>query len=249
MRLWIATGMLFGAAALAAGGCASVAFIFGSDTNGLFGGTVSTDSGGTELIGGGIPTATQPDAITGPTYTASLLDPLFEATAGAKAVVMADIDNDGVLDIVSISDESQPVQIHLRNTTTNLFDTLSIGGGAPITRAIDIEVGDFDADGRLDVAVLINDTGFAPPPNAAKLAALVLLFQGADPRNQFAWVRTVVVFKGCDEDSFTDMTVGDFDGVNGPDIILLSNEPEVQGVPDKFAYLFTNPGGVGARTG
>lgn len=230
-------------------GCTEAAFLLGTGT-GLTGGvapTVGTGSGGTVTIGGEIPISEPPDAVVGPSFAPSLLDPILEATAGAKALVAGDIDNDGVMDLASISDENQPVQIHLRNTTTNLFDTVTIGGGAPISRSVDIELADFDQDGRLDVAVLINDTGFAPPPMAEKLGALVLLFQGADVRNSYQWTRVVVSFKGTNDEGFVDMTVGDFDGQNGPDVVFSSNEPTEENVPDKFLYLYTNPGGGAAR--
>jgi len=228
-------------AALALVGCAETVFYLGNgDRVSISGSSVTrTDSGGITL-NGQIPIATQPAAIQGPRYAPALLDPLFESTAGAKGVVMGDIDNDGLLDAASISDESQPVQIHLRNADTGLFDTLSIGGAAPISRTVDIEIADFNSDGRLDVAVLINDTAFVPPPNTDREGAVAILLQGADPRNPFMWTRVVPanMRRGGDSIGYTDMVVADYDGVLGPDIIFLSNEPDSV----RNVFLFPNPG-------
>lgn len=222
-------------------GCAETAFILGRGGAGLTtGGVTGTTSGGITSTGGGIPTTSQPAAIAGPTFSASLLDPLLESTAGAKAVDIGDVDNDGLLDVVSISDESQPVQIHLRNAATGLFDTLSIGGAAPLSRTRVVKLADLNADGRLDVVVMVNDTGFVPPPDTTMEGAVVLLLQGADPRNPFLWTRVVPANMriGGDDKGFVDMAVADFDGQFGPDIVVLSNEPKSV----RNVYLFPNPG-------
>src|SRR5262245_53818770 len=158
-------------------GCAEGYFFFGPGGSTGAAGARTTASGGLTTSNGNIPLATQPAAIPGPTYAPALLDPLFEATAGAKAIALGDIDNDGLLDVATISDESQPVQIHLRNALRGLFDTLSVGGAAPLSRAVKIEVADMNADGRLDLVVLVNDTGFVPPPSTSKEGAVVLLLQ------------------------------------------------------------------------
>ncbi|RME37572.1 MAG: hypothetical protein D6788_09155, partial [Planctomycetota bacterium] len=47
-------------------------------------------------------------------FTAFQVDPTAEDTAGPKFVVAADIDQDGLLDLVSAWNQSQPVQLHLQ---------------------------------------------------------------------------------------------------------------------------------------
>ncbi|HON65522.1 MAG TPA: VCBS repeat-containing protein, partial [Phycisphaerae bacterium] len=101
-----------------------------------------------------LPTTTQPAAVNNaPAYHIALVDPLYESTAGAKAVAVGDINNDGVMDFASISSESQRVQIHLQDPLIGTFDTIAIAGGAPITRPTAIELADLNGDGKLDVIV------------------------------------------------------------------------------------------------
>lgn len=175
----------------------------------------------------------------------TLVDPVLEATAGAKAIALGDINNDGLTDVVSISAESQPVQIHLRRPLSIGFDTYSIAGGAPISVAVDVKLADLNGDGKLDIIVLVNDTGFEPPANASKVGAIVMLFQGADPREPADWtqipaagVPTIASLSLASDDlGATTMEVGEFDGVNGPDIVVLSNETDAHRV-----RLLQNPG-------
>ena len=209
---------------------------------------ITDESGGQIVAGGGVPTTTQPAAVSGPRFSVSLLDPLYEATAGAKAVVIADIDGDGQRDAASISDDSQPVQLHLRNPVLHQFETYVIAGGAPISKSIDIEAADVNSDGRVDLIVLVNDTGYAPPPSVKKLGCVVLLLQGPDPRNPYQWVRVVLTPYNLGSDAgLTDVVVADFDGANGPDLAVLSNEYVAgQNVPDSFVILYRNPGPAAA---
>ncbi|HSW43946.1 MAG TPA: VCBS repeat-containing protein [Phycisphaerae bacterium] len=200
-----------------------------------------------------------------PTFVPDTVDPLLESTAGAKATALGDIDGDGLMDIASISDESQPVQIHLRNAATGHFDTISIAGGAPLTRSQDIELADFDGDGKLDIAVLVNDTGYAVPElwRQDKIGALVVIIQGADPRDPSAWTRVDAFNQlnplircivdsppvGCDmqfgtgEIGCTDMVVADFTNDGLPDIVVDANgRDQPDPGPTKFVYLFPSPG-------
>ena len=206
-----------------------------------------------------------------PTFVPDLIDPLLEVTAGARTTVLGDVNGDGLLDIVSVSDESQPVQLHLRNAVTGKFDTISIAGGDPLAKSVDIGLGDFNMDGKLDIAVLVNDTSYTPPEawKASKVGALVILIQGADPRNPNDWTQvdgvasnwytspveppdpgTHMILPG-NTTGPTSLTVADFDQDGRPDIALVSNEPNDPndpGVPRRFVKLFLNPGRLGLTT-
>jgi len=200
-----------------------------------------------------------------PTYMSDLVDPLFESTAGPKAVAIGDINGDGLIDAASISDENQSVQIHLQNAQTGMFDMVSVGGGSPLVKMVDIELADFDSDGRVDIAVLVNDSGLVPPKGCGQRGTLALLFQGADPSDPNQWTPSYLWF--CtNATGLTDMAVGDFDGQAGPDVMVAANmsvvdstsevaesdiitvvkTAEITDPPNCIAYLFTNPGPGGA---
>jgi len=211
------------------------------------GGTGGT--GGTGMGSGGAISTTQPNVIAAPSFTSSQIDPVLEATAGARVIVAADMDGDGLVDFVSGSEENQPIQIHRRITADALeFETFTIAGGGPIARMVDIEVADFDADGNPDVAVLVNDTGFVPVMGATLRGAIVILFAPDDPTDVLSWVEVTIgdtFFLPSDADGMVDFAVADYDNANGPDFMLASNE-----VNDaKNTYLYRNPGPAQARSG
>ena len=188
------------------------------------------------------------NTIPAPTFTSQAIDPLLEATAGAKVVVVADMDGDGLDDLVSGSDESQPIQLHMRTGAEVAYDTFSIAGGGPISEMSDLEVRDFDGDGNLDVAVLVRDTGFVPVDGASVRGAVVLLFAPDDPRDQLGWTSTTInatfVLPG-DGPGFTAFAVTDLNGDNLADVVLASNEVDDNDV----IRMFFNPGGGNARDG
>jgi hypothetical protein len=215
-------------------GCAETFLIFGP--GGLWG------------PGGAIGSATtQPAAIPGPAFTARQIDPLLESTAGARVAVVADMNADGVNDVVSGSAENQPVQLHFHVPGTLDYNTVSIAGGAPISTMIDLAVADFDTDGRLDVAVLVNDTGFVPVANASLRGAVVLLFAPPNPADALSWQQVTLTdtfLLPNDATGLTAFGVGDIDGQAGPDIVVGSNETNLHNI-----YLYPNPGGAIARNG
>jgi hypothetical protein len=235
-------------AAFVSTGCTEIYLAFGPGA--LFGPQQSSAVGGA---------TTRPAVILSPLFLSDQADPLLEATAGAKVVVAAQLNDDngdGVIDdndeidFVSGSDESQPIQIHLNQGGGLAFSTISIAGGGPIARMIKLAVTDIDVDGRPDIAVLVNDTGFTPVEGADLRGAVVLLFAPPDPANALAWTEVTVngTFVLPDDDvGMTDFAVVDIDldveadGVTprGPDIVLASNE--VEDVQD-YLRLYLNPG-------
>lgn len=243
----VCAGIALWAAFLASGGCTELYFVFGPGA--VFGPQGATAGGATS----------RPSVIPSPLFSSDQADPLLEATAGAKVVVAAQLNDDNgdsvidandEIDFVSGSDESQPIQIHLNQGGGTAFVTYSIAGGGPIARMIDLEVADIDVDGRPDIAVLVNDTGFTPVQGADLRGAVVLLFAPADPSDALAWQEVTInatFVLPSDDIGMTDFAVAEIDqdteadGVTprGPDIVLGSNEV---GDVQKYIRLYLNPG-------
>jgi hypothetical protein len=95
-------------------------------------------------------------------FSAFQIDPEAEDTAGPKFLLSADIDRDGLLDLVSGWNQSQPVQLHLqrRDAADNIsFRTITLAGTWPIAVIAGVQVGLINDDEWLDVVVLSKATG------------------------------------------------------------------------------------------
>lgn len=234
-------------------------------------------------------------------FSAFQIDPEAEDTAGPKFVVSADINKDGLTDLVSGWNQSQPVQLHLQSRTESggvAFRTVTIAGTTPVAVIAGVQVGQLDDDNGdgvindddwLDIVVLSKATGFAtfcPPESAGSAptfisnldgAILIYFSPGAD--NLVAdgdrWTEMKLVnpfiadvwihdqYPGIESQSFeqiqtepewggfTDLAVGNVDGVDGDDIVVALN-PGVcktlnQDPPTNTVDLWVNPGPGVAR--
>ncbi|GMU36542.1 MAG: VCBS repeat-containing protein [Phycisphaerae bacterium] len=95
-------------------------------------------------------------------FTAYQIDPTAEDTAGPKFVVSGDLDQDGLPDLVSAWNQSQPVQIHLqrRDDDGNIsFRTVTLAGTTPVAVVAGVQVGNINGDAFPDVVVLVKATG------------------------------------------------------------------------------------------
>lgn len=95
-------------------------------------------------------------------FTAFQVDPVEEDSAGPKFVVSGDVDQDGLLDLVSAWNQSQPVQLHLqrRDPAGNIsFRTVTLAGTTPIAIVAGLELGQISGDAFPDVVVLVKATG------------------------------------------------------------------------------------------
>lgn len=123
-------------------------------------------------------------------FTAFQIDPVSEDTAGPKFVVAGDIDQDGLLDLVSAWNQSQPLQLHLqrRDPDGNIsFRTITLAGTSPIAVVAGLEVGQINDDGWLDIVVLVKATGGVtlcptdPPTEISRLEGeIIILFNPGD---------------------------------------------------------------------
>lgn len=187
------------------------------------------------------------------TFQAIQVDPRAEDSAGPQFVATGDFNNDGLLDLVSGWNESQPVQIHIQQQDDNgdvLFATLPVGGTTPLARAAELKVADLDQDGFDDIVVLAKDTGLVAQCDQSRedcditenggfiegaLAGAVVVF--FNPQDVLAepWTGitlTQSMLAGTDEGTlpeeggYSGMDIGDIDGTNGLDIVVALNGAE-----------------------
>jgi hypothetical protein len=196
-------------------------------------------------------------------FKAFQIDPEEEDTAGPKFVISADIDRDGMLDMVSAWNESQPVQLHLQRLDADgntIFKTISLAGTSPVAVVAGLEVGRINADEWLDVVVLIKSTGAItvcpPPPEVRTIGVMdgeiMVLFNpgsAAELEVGSLWRETILTqsnrFPGLDAadfyasgtrpevSGFTALAVGELDGQPGDDIVVAFNAAECESLGQK----------------
>jgi hypothetical protein len=205
-------------------------------------------------------------------FRAIQIDPSPEDSAGPQILIDADFNGDGLVDFASSWNESQPIQVHIQRRSDRgviSFETVAIAGITPIARVADLAAADFDSDGRMDLAVLVKDTGFLATCRATgelledgdgAQGTLIIYFGPDDPADivdPLAWeeiqpIQTMVagLFAEGEElpeiGSYTNMVVDFLDGDPGPDIVLAWNAAECEGIGNRID-LYSNPGLSNAR--
>ena len=194
-------------------------------------------------------------------FKAFQIDPEAEDTAGPKFVIAADIDQDGLLDLVSGWNQSQPVQLHLqrRDLDDNIsFRTINLGGTTPIAIIAGIEVGQINGDGWLDIVVLSKATGFVticpePPGIISALEGEIIVFYSPGSASLIpdgdAWTEMILVnplvqdpwihnqFPGIETEQFEiSKTKPEWDGFTSLAV------GEINGQPGDDIVVALNPG-------
>lgn len=109
-----------------------------------------------------------------------------ERVLGADGLAWADLDGDGIPDVVAVHEDSSHVRaVFGPRTRGELFrpgwsGSITLGRGNLVGAAEDVTTGDFDADGRTDVAV------------ACERGHVVVFFGPAMPRDAHSWQATVI---------------------------------------------------------
>jgi hypothetical protein len=203
-------------------------------------------------------------------FTPIQVDPTSEDSAGPAFVASGDIDGDGLLDVASAWNQSNPLQMHFQRRINGAiaFETVTLVGDTPIDVVAGLAIEDLDGDGSNDIVVLVKHSGLASARcrvtgelvEGALAGAVLLYFNpggAAESLNALLWTEVTLSQSEVagagplnpdlpEVGGYTAMALGDIDGQNGPDIVVAWNPDACEGLGNRIDY-FSNPGPLTAR--
>jgi hypothetical protein len=183
-------------------------------------------------------------------FTAIQVDPLNEDSAGPQYVVARDVNDDGLVDLVSAWNQTQPIQVHLQRRDARgaiSFETVTLAGNVSVISVAGLAVTDFDLDGHQDVVVLVSEALLpgagcldgAAITDAASGGVLIVYLGPDDPdmvNQSLAW-ENVHIGVSFLVGTYTDIAIGDMDLDGDVDIVTGWN-----GCDRSEILVFTNLG-------
>ena len=200
-------------------------------------------------------------------FTPIQIEPRSEDSAGPHFAATGDIDGDGLTDVVTAWNESKSVQLHFQRASaagSPTFEALTLAGDYPISIVSGLALEDMDSDGRIDVVVLVKETGafarcrdsgeFLTDENAPA-GVIIIYFSPPDPSqilSPLAWESVELSQSETagappsdpqtpELGGYTDMVLADLDGAGGQDIIVAFNAHDCEGGGNRVEY-YANPG-------